>query len=492
MNYWIFQGNPDRFDIDTYLSRTSKIVWSVRQKNYAPKMLPGDEVFLWRASGKKKAVSGVVAFGHIIEPPQMRPDDSFSKGLWLDRHKDKVDLRVLIDLKVIHTAPKKVVKKDWLQNDPVVHQLPILKMGQQTNYQIKSEEADRLRTLIMNTGRTWTYEESIAGLWAYAQTKGGEVSKLPNKPVSTVALRIGRAVNGVYNKVMNFRYIDETDSRKGFSGGGESDKQAWADFFDADTKQIKIDELEEAFQRAWPISSYKNQPQSLAPKFLRKKVGTSQYTDGVRIDKAFHELFNPPGTSYYVARGESRKVEVIFNGKIFPAEYRYEGTKVSDVVLQRIGFGKELKDEFKSLFPIPAGEFTVSVGEDLNQFVFDHQFASVEDQNQYFQEQVNESSEDDLEKRRARLTSAPKKPSALQITTSSFQRNPDVVAEVLYRANGVCERCKNDAPFKRAKDGTPYLEVHHKITLANGGDDTVENAIALCPNCHREMHFGQI
>ncbi|MGO2991961.1 MAG: HNH endonuclease [Halomonadaceae bacterium] len=22
------------------------------------------------------------------------------------------------------------------------------------------------------------------------------------------------------------------------------------------------------------------------------------------------------------------------------------------------------------------------------------------------------------------------------------------------------------------------------------GSDTVENAIALCPNCHREMHYG--
>ena len=24
------------------------------------------------------------------------------------------------------------------------------------------------------------------------------------------------------------------------------------------------------------------------------------------------------------------------------------------------------------------------------------------------------------------------------------------------------------------------------------GDDTVKNAIALCPNCHRELHFGVV
>ena len=40
------------------------------------------------------------------------------------------------------------------------------------------------------------------------------------------------------------------------------------------------------------------------------------------------------------------------------------------------------------------------------------------------------------------------------------------------------------------RDGTPYLEVHHKIPLAKDGEDTIENAEALCPNCHREKHFG--
>jgi 5-methylcytosine-specific restriction protein A len=36
------------------------------------------------------------------------------------------------------------------------------------------------------------------------------------------------------------------------------------------------------------------------------------------------------------------------------------------------------------------------------------------------------------------------------------------------------------------------LEVHHKKQLSEGGEDTVENAIALCPNCHREAHYGDL
>lgn len=92
--------------------------------------------------------------------------------------------------------------------------------------------------------------------------------------------------------------------------------------------------------------------------------------------------------------------------------------------------------------------------------------------------------------RARRLRSAPKIPQRVPATLMAFDRNPDVVAEVLLRANGVCARCKNGAPFARKKDGTPYLEVHHKLMLALGGEDTVENAEALCPNCHRELHFG--
>lgn len=88
------------------------------------------------------------------------------------------------------------------------------------------------------------------------------------------------------------------------------------------------------------------------------------------------------------------------------------------------------------------------------------------------------------------LATARKIPRVAKVTTTVFLRNPYVVVEVLERAHGVCESCKIPAPFLRHSDGSPYLEVHHKIRLADGGEDTVENALALCPNCHRKMHFG--
>lgn len=108
-----------------------------------------------------------------------------------------------------------------------------------------------------------------------------------------------------------------------------------------------------------------------------------------------------------------------------------------------------------------------------------------------FEAEVKDALAIDPEARARRLRDAPKVPQLVECTTRIFIRNPDVVAEVLLRADGVCERCRRDAPFKRAKDGMPYLEVHHKVPLADDGEDTVDNALALCPNCHRELHYGQ-
>ena len=94
------------------------------------------------------------------------------------------------------------------------------------------------------------------------------------------------------------------------------------------------------------------------------------------------------------------------------------------------------------------------------------------------------------DQRRLRLARAEKHPTRITVVTSVFVRNADVVAEVLHRANGRCEACGSLAPFIRASDGTPYLEIHHRVRLADGGEDTVENALALCPNCHRKAHYG--
>lgn len=108
-----------------------------------------------------------------------------------------------------------------------------------------------------------------------------------------------------------------------------------------------------------------------------------------------------------------------------------------------------------------------------------------------FDSEVINASKVSRDERLIKISEWDEAPKTRTVLVTVFERNPYVVAEVLDRANGVCERCKSNAPFTKKKDDNPYLEVHHLVRLADGGLDTVANAIALCPNCHRELHFGK-
>lgn len=106
-------------------------------------------------------------------------------------------------------------------------------------------------------------------------------------------------------------------------------------------------------------------------------------------------------------------------------------------------------------------------------------------------QQVIESQGLSSRTRELRLSIATIKPLKINVLRTEFQRNPDVIAQTLSRAEGKCELCGQPAPFLRAADGSPYLEVHHVVPLAQDGEDTVDNARALCPNCHRRVHYGE-
>ncbi len=47
------------------------------------------------------------------------------------------------------------------------------------------------------------------------------------------------------------------------------------------------------------------------------------------------------------------------------------------------------------------------------------------------------------------------------------------------------------APFKTTKD-EEYLEPHHTRRIADGGPDHHRWVAAVCPNCHRRIHYGKM
>lgn len=70
-----------------------------------------------------------------------------------------------------------------------------------------------------------------------------------------------------------------------------------------------------------------------------------------------------------------------------------------------------------------------------------------------------------------------------------YERSTLVRQLVLARAAGSCELC-GARGFETATGGV-YLETHHVVPLCESGEDSTSNVAALCPDHHRQAHFGK-
>ncbi len=75
------------------------------------------------------------------------------------------------------------------------------------------------------------------------------------------------------------------------------------------------------------------------------------------------------------------------------------------------------------------------------------------------------------------------------VTTTVHNRDPEVRRFALARAKGKCQYCESSG--FRLPNGSIFLETHHVIPLAENGADSASNVVALCPNHHREAHYGR-
>ena len=250
MTTWIFQANPETFQIDEYLKGPGEIRWTVNQKHLAGRMAVRDRVFVWRSDGQKKGSGGVIASGHLTSVPTVEAEDPRAIPLWTSPPAIQ-GLRVRLN--IIKTADGHGrLSRKALQSDPVLRDLTILKLAQLTNYEVPVAQAERLEQLWQETGSNWTEAESTAALWAYAKTYGHSLSpNVPGSPITEVAVRIGRGVPSVYTKVINFRALDPRDERKGLNAASMIDLQIWDRYFDDLSSTLDEIRLERDYRRLW-------------------------------------------------------------------------------------------------------------------------------------------------------------------------------------------------------------------------------------------------
>ena len=78
---------------------------------------------------------------------------------------------------------------------------------------------------------------------------------------------------------------------------------------------------------------------------------------------------------------------------------------------------------------------------------------------------------------------------------NKLKRNLSIVAKAIIFSNYKCEYNDSHKTFISQKTGENYVEGHHLIPLEfqenfNTSIDVESNIIALCPNCHKLLHYG--
>ena len=143
MTFWIFQGNPDLFDIDTYLREYNPIRWRVAQ--HRDKIRVNDVVFIWRAKGRERSESGIIAKGIILTRPAEMEDDA--PHLWKDpAQRGKRIPRVVIEvLETRLTREEGMIPAKLLEE--IFPDLEIFKWRQATNYRLKPEQGHFINSL---------------------------------------------------------------------------------------------------------------------------------------------------------------------------------------------------------------------------------------------------------------------------------------------------------------------------------------------------------
>jgi hypothetical protein len=148
MTAFIFQGNPNDFDIDGYLAGgREKIIWKVNQCR--DDIVRGNQVFIWRALGNRRhGPAGIVA-ECLVDDSKVDDvrEDEFAIPFWRVEQ-DYNARRPRVWLQVIRVAESgKILDRDTIRGTPALEKVGPLGFTQGTNFKLSGEEARRLNAL---------------------------------------------------------------------------------------------------------------------------------------------------------------------------------------------------------------------------------------------------------------------------------------------------------------------------------------------------------
>lgn len=296
---WIFQGNPDVFDLDAYLAEGSgDLTWEVNQNR--DRINDGDTVFLWRSVSRSVRARAhaladkpfsraarqarlairpaIVAVARIVGPVFDGTDDSDAAGFRHDLALPETRSRVRIKI-LANANGREAIRREWLVSDPICKSIPILDRCGDTNIPVSPAQAERIKALWENSGRPMSRRDLIAILNCYCRVRfiesrssprGGRdpslsprsAGKAPSsidrqarqeidQSIADTAVLIGRAVGGVKLAIAKFRALDPAYPGNGLSGATSVFHDVIKQFLDSSGGRIDTPSVEREFAKVW-------------------------------------------------------------------------------------------------------------------------------------------------------------------------------------------------------------------------------------------------
>jgi predicted RNA-binding protein with PUA-like domain len=141
---WIFQANPERYDILNALSDEEIGVdmhWLVNQ--YKTEISKGHIGIIW-LSGKE---AGIYAITEIVSDPQIMVESEAEKKYWTDSS-DKEGEKLRVKMKIVRNLLNRPITKEIIKNTTGLQLLSILSYYRGTNFPVRPEEWAIIKDMI--------------------------------------------------------------------------------------------------------------------------------------------------------------------------------------------------------------------------------------------------------------------------------------------------------------------------------------------------------
>jgi predicted RNA-binding protein with PUA-like domain len=141
---WIFQANPQRYDIMNALADVeigNDMHWEVNQ--HTIEISKGHIGIIW-LSGKE---AGIYAIAEIVTDPKIMEEPEAEKKYWTDSS-DKEGERLRVKMKIIKNLLNIPLTKEIIRNTNGLHNLSIFRQPRGTNFPVTPEEWLEIKELI--------------------------------------------------------------------------------------------------------------------------------------------------------------------------------------------------------------------------------------------------------------------------------------------------------------------------------------------------------